>query len=339
MCDNEAMKYAATFPAGAETLIVRLLKQYSLAQIKIEHRDEGLIVFESSLSARQLSDLRYFTNVFVVLNDFTDAISLEEMVPQALAKTKHFSLTSLDLSPLRSFRLRTLESGTPQALSPRVQQQLTQAVTSATSLTYQAGKADVDFWLMRRRNGYGIWGLRVPRPRFKRLKRHPGQLRVEVAHLLCVAAGVTSRDVVLDPFAGYGAIVQEAVAGFSPKKVIAVEKNTRLVQRLQMDMQEKRSVQVVCADALQLKLPGGSVTRIVTDPPWGQFLSPEIPLSKLYTAMVREFARVLRPGGIAVVLTGAPEDLRQSLPNSLKEVAAYPLLVSGKKATLIKLRR
>jgi 16S rRNA G966 N2-methylase RsmD len=332
------MKYAATFPAGTETLVLRLLKQYSLAQIRIEYQDDGLVVFTSSLSPRQLSELRYFTNVFMIISDFTKIASLEAMVPRAVAAMRVFSLDAAPLPSSRNFRLRTLESGTPQALSAEVQQQLIRAITRVTPLAYHAGKGDIDFWLMRRRNGYGMWALRLPRPRFKRLKRHAGQLRVELAYLLCVAAGVTSRDIVLDPFAGYGGIVQEAVAGFSPKKVIAVEKDVKLAQSLQTTMHEKTSVQVIAADALHLPLPDASVTRIVTDPPWGQFIPTDLSLPNLYATMLQEFARLLRPGGIAVVLVASPAELRQALPATLTEVASYSLLVSGKKATLIKLR-
>lgn len=166
-------------------------------------------------------------------------------------------------------------------------------------------------------------------------------MRPELTHILGLVAGVSSRDVVLDQFAGYGAIPLEIIAGFSPQKVIAVEQNPALAARLKVVAADKRSLIVHQGDAQHLSyVPDLSVTHIITDPPWGQFAAaPD--LSRFYLQVLQEAVRVLRAGGVAVVLTGAPHEFRRALAHLsvLAEVKHYNVLVSGKKAEIIKLRK
>jgi 23S rRNA G2445 N2-methylase RlmL len=58
-------------------------------------------------------------------------------------------------------------------------------------------------------------------------------------------------------------------------------------------------------DARSLPLPDASVTRIVTNLPFGKQISSPAELEDLYNALAQEFNRVLAPDGLMVTLTSA----------------------------------
>ncbi len=65
-------------------------------------------------------------------------------------------------------------------------------------------------------------------------------------------------------------------------------------------------------DAARLPLPSASVDRLVSNPPFGKQLSSPDAVGPLYHAMLREYDRVLRPGGLAVLIVSAAAALRSA---------------------------
>src|SRR5205814_3176030 len=59
---------------------------------------------------------------------------------------------------------------------------------------------------------------------------------------------------------------------------------------------------VCCWDAVRLPLPSASTDRIVCNPPFGKQLSDPAAIVSLYRRALPEFDRVLKPGGMAVLL-------------------------------------
>jgi tRNA G10 N-methylase Trm11 len=65
-------------------------------------------------------------------------------------------------------------------------------------------------------------------------------------------------------------------------------------------------------DATRLPLAADSVDRIVSNPPFGKQLSSPDAVVPLYHSMLREYDRVLRPGGQAVLIASAAAALRSA---------------------------
>jgi hypothetical protein len=80
--------YYATFPAGCYNIIVKHLKSFELDEFKIAEHDDSSVLFESSLPIEKLIELRYFTNVYFVVND-------AKPLPKSLLKGKYFRLMLL----------------------------------------------------------------------------------------------------------------------------------------------------------------------------------------------------------------------------------------------------
>lgn len=333
------MKFAATFTPGTSELVARQVKQLPLEQLRLLHMEDGFMLGDTTLSPAQLQQVRYWYSVFVVVADVTSAASVEDLVSYVSVK-KLQTLLKEYFSDAQTVQVRINNEGSPVPLSATARRQLGKVVQNA-GLHIVSHHPDCELWLLRRSNGMGMVAFRLPRARFKRQERAAGELRPELAHILGLIAGVGSKDIVLDAFAGHGAIPRELIAGFSPKKVIALEKDPKLAGKLMALGKDKSSLTVITGDALDAAmLASQSVTRIVTDPPWGMFATTDQPLAQFYTHMLKEFWRVLRPGGIAVVLIGAREEFTEALvQSSFEEVKAYNILVSGKKAAVVKLRK
>jgi 23S rRNA G2445 N2-methylase RlmL len=89
-------------------------------------------------------------------------------------------------------------------------------------------------------------------------------------------------------------------------------------------------------DARRLPLATGSVPMVATNPPWGRKVAVEAMMARFYARLGREVARVLSPGGRAVVLTHAPRLVRQW---PLRVVRRFEISVYGQTPVVMVLER
>ena len=95
-------------------------------------------------------------------------------------------------------------------------------------------------------------------------------------------------------------------------------------------------------DATQLPLDAGSVTRVVTNPPWGRQISAGGSLPAYYREAIGEIERVLAPWGRAVILTSEWRALQDALKSAraLKiDEKHQDISVLGRRADLFSLIR
>jgi 23S rRNA G2445 N2-methylase RlmL len=322
-------RYFATFTSGIQEIIGNRLQKIPNAELKIETLEDGLVIFESAMSIGQLTELRFFNNVFALLADVGQQKSID-----AAASTAAESDMS-GLPQKAGFKIHTRLVSQPVGLQnlPALQQ----AVADANGGMPDSFKPDVELLLWLRADGHGLWGWQLPKPGFKTRKLEPGELRPELAHAMGLLASLDHKDAVLDPFAGYGAIVRECAQGFHCEEVVGVEYNEHLVPHL-------KSIPGVIAkhgDAARLPhIETRSIDRVITDPPWGKF-EPASPqhLEHLYYESMVQMHRVLRIKGCVVLLTSL-----DFIPKLAGEIGftiekQYNILVNGQKATLFKLRK
>jgi len=92
----------------------------------------------------------------------------------------------------------------------------------------------------------------------------------------------------------------------------------------------------LCWDAGRLPIPSASAGVVVSNLPWGRQVQVDRDLERLYGALGREIARVLAPGGRAMLLTTFPEWLgtRGMTVLSQREISLY-----GQRPQIVALRR
>jgi tRNA (guanine10-N2)-dimethyltransferase len=132
---------------------------------------------------------------------------------------------------------------------------------------------------------------------------YPGVLMPRVARALINLAGIKPGELFLDPFCGTGGILIEA--GLVGAKVIGVDAQEKLVTGARMNLEAfKLDYSLMEGDACRIPLKENTVDAVVTDPPYGRsaaILAES--LEKLYSCALEEIQRVLKPGGIAVVIS------------------------------------
>ncbi len=176
-------------------------------------------------------------------------------------------------------------------------------------MSHVADDADVEFWLWLS-GGEALVGLRLSDAtmRHRNYKRGhvPASLRPTIAAAMGLLARPAPEDIVLDPLCGAGTLIIErallaplaqAIGGDMRKEAVTIARQNALAAGIRAAWH--------IWDARALPLEAASVTRIITNLPFGKQIGTEEANADLYTALVGEFERVLDAGGVLVTLTSA----------------------------------
>ena len=344
--------YLATFPSGFESLVARLLHE-DCGDVTPEAIEDGLVVFRSRHKAGRFHAVPYLNNCFRVLQRLRsdEAGGAEGMLRRLIAepgvaREARRSVTKGE----RSFRVVLSSEGRTLPCSPAVLRDVESWLARATGCTPNRRQPDTEFWLLQRRGGQAFFTKRISRRGKTERDLAKGELRPEVAHLLCRMSNPDNADVFLDPFAGSGAVPLTR-ASWPFGLIFAVDADQGQVDRLRGRVKEigsknrrvaKRFVARL-GDARRLeRFEDGFVDKIVTDPPWGRFGEPVADLPRFYADWLAEVCRVLKRGGSLVVLTGQKSlmaDLATSHGDVLREAERYDVLVAGQKAAAFRFTR
>lgn len=145
----------------------------------------------------------------------------------------------------------------------------------------------------------------------------------------------------IDPCCGAGTILAEQLSVDWRAQVLGgdLEKNAVVASWSNL-RRWRESPPLARWDARQLPLPDQSVARIVTNPPFGRQLSTPAEIVALYRAFVREWQRVLRPAGQAVVLVSDIEAFQQAAWNQgWQQEGLYRIRLLGHPAAITVWRR
>lgn len=132
---------------------------------------------------------------------------------------------------------------------------------------------------------------------------HPGVLMPRVARALANLSGIKPGDLVMDPFCGTAGIIIEA--GLVGARVIGIDAQEKLVKGALMNLEAfKLDYVLMEGDACRVPLKEETINAVVTDPPYGRSAAIVAEsLEELYSCALNEIERVLKPGGIAVVVS------------------------------------
>jgi 23S rRNA G2445 N2-methylase RlmL len=167
-----------------------------------------------------------------------------------------------------------------------------------------------------------VCGLRLSdrtmRHRTYKLEHLPASLRPTVAAAMVRLAEARPGQLVLDPMCGAGPILAEQLAvGWSAVEGKSVRVSGGDVDRAALlaasfNLQRLGRPSLSQWDARRLPLASESVDGIVSNPPFGVQLGQPEEIGPLYRDMVREYHRVLRTHGRAVLLAADGAALREA---------------------------
>jgi tRNA G10 N-methylase Trm11 len=187
----------------------------------------------------------------------------------------------------------------------------------------------------------------------KRLTKHPpfekalrpGELPPPLAYMLCRLSDPKGGQVAVDPFCGYGSILEARQKHFPPALFYASDIDKKVIaaaeRRITGSLSPLCHVQKLDVRDIFSVVPEGAADAIITDPPWGIHAGLPVPAGRFYEDIAGIFGRLLKPGGTAVVLTARAGELKVGAEKSgvleLKET--LPVLVSGRKASVLCLKK
>lgn len=329
------LTFFSTFIPGTKEIIKNELS-HLFEDLEIAQILDGLIVYRTNQPTDIIKNLRFFNNSYLLLKQFNQQAvselrssayktsSLKDLVNNVL--DSDFEIPKDNYLKDQTFRFVISIENQTQKINRDLLTQLEDKVITKTDLTVDRAKPDIEFIILLRSEGYGFLGLRLTHPTLDQKLLQKGQLRPELAHILCLVAKPQSTDVLLDPFSGYGSIPKE-LEKFPHHQIIQSDINPLNPSITQADTTNLADISTQ------------SIDKIITDPPWGIF-DPEINLEDLYSKMLAEFNRILKPNGILVLLIGQKE-LFENILNNFKDQfkleEKYNILVSGKKTAIYKL--
>lgn len=167
--------------------------------------------------------------------------------------------------------------------------------------------ADMEFWLWLSGND-ALVGLRLSdatmRHRTYKREHLPASLRPTVAAAMSWMARPTADDIVLDPLCGAGTLLIERDLLAPYDRLLGGDIREEAVA---MAKRNARAADVEATwrvwDARALPLADDSVTRILTNLPFGKQIGTHEENITLYKTLLTNFERVLNPTGLLVTLT------------------------------------
>ena len=310
-------------------------------------RRDSLVPFDARDAAPALR-CGLLEDVFAVLLDTSTPRG--RLAPHAIARA--IERAAFERAMLAHHTLRPRERGRSFKVVARVaghhpfrRQDLESAVSSAVSALLPRwrparGAAAVEVWAHvigdRTIVGLRLSGDELAQRRYKRAHL-PASLKPTVARALVTLAGVRPGDVFVDPMAGAGTVLRERAEAGAAGAIFGGDSDRRAVEAARHNV--GRGVQLFRWNATRLPLRPGSVDVIATNPPYGRRHRTEGKVGRLYAGLAAEAARVLRPGGRFVALTGEPAALTSALPRSLPVLAKRRLLLRGLEVTAVVMQR
>lgn len=332
------MRYYVQHGAGLGDLVVTAMR-VDLHNADLQYQDDSSLVFEADgVAPDRVAALPYLKNTFQILSS-----SPRGAMPGSVDQLVKFARKRKVLvGQKRGVPFRTMVNVDGQliGLPPQTRTQLETMIGEQTGGRLNSrGGTGVEFWVIGRRDMDLL--LFCKRLSVGGKKAGPkGALSADLATLLVKASSPHKDDVFLDPFAGSGAIVTARLDMPLRKAVYSDLNLAEHRQDLPRRLSQSRQVDVLDEDALRLpSIPDGSVSAIVTDPPWGEYEQMDESYESFSRAMIDSFDRVLHPTrGRLVLLLGrrvAYTTLNVLNDSALRVDDVHDILVNGHPASVL----
>lgn len=323
---------------------------------KLVPEKNGLLLFRSDAHPQDLLDLRCAEDLFFVaargfkvasgpqgLRQIYAAVRSSKEVRNALATWED---VYGELEFPATFRVVVRETGDTRLMRADIGRAASDAVLDGWPGRWRQvpEEADIELWV----NLLGeelLCGLRLSRADMRHRdykQRHlPASLRPSIAAAMVFLTRPAANDVFLDPMAGAGTILLERAAAGPFEQLLGGDNSNEALDALEANTRGLRgNIRLRAWNARTLPLDDMSIDKAAVNLPFGRQLNSGENLRALYTDVLAELVRVLRPGGTFVALTSDTAALESALRANpaLNNIKRYPVNILGVDATITVLK-
>lgn len=321
-------EYISTFTTGFSDVIPEALTKI-LPGAKVLKVYDGLVNYIYEDKEENVQSVLIFNNSFLVIRKFQGRnCEMTAMVKNII------SLNRLPGSR-KSFRIRYSVNNQFVGMEKSYTRQIEEKICRLTNAKIDRVSPQIEYWFIKRSENIGFFCRLLNKRKFTEKNLNKGELRPEFAYLMCMLGGLNKSAVVMDPFAGYGAIPKQIKKYFRFSRLYVSDINPECERKLGDYFDKKKNIDVALRDALNMHdVENNTIDTIITDPPWG-FYEQINDIEQFYVDMLKEFKRVLKSKGRLVLLSARKEEFESAVQKENRRIdKKYDTLVNGKKASV-----
>lgn len=327
-------EFISSFITGFQHVVEKNLPQI-LAGVKILHVFDGLIHYQYAGDSHNLDKIIYFNNTFFVLKTMKGkGLNFPSLVG-AVSSEKNYYLINKG-----TFRVRFQNENQFVKVDKNISKKAEETVLHNSKLHLDRLSPTTEIWYSIRREGFAFCGQLISKREFTEKNLNKGELRPEIAYLICCYADLNQDDVVAEPFCGYGSIPVQLIKKFRFQKLIAsdIDKEKISINMQKKQLKDNPQIELSVNDAFVLpQIIDRSVDVVITDPPWGYFEQID-DIGEFYKKMFTSFKRILKENGRMIILSARKDEIEKAaLEMNVQILSSLHTLVNGKKASLYKM--
>ena len=327
-------EFISSFITGFQHVVEKNLPQI-LAGVKILHVFDGLIHYQYAGDSHNLDKIIYFNNTFFVLKTMKGkGLNFPSLVGAVSSEKKYYLINK------GTFRVRFQNENQFVKVDKNISKKAEETVLHNSKLHLDRLSPTTEIWYSIRREGFAFCGQLISNREFTEKNLNKGELRPEIAYLICCYADLKQDDVVAEPFCGYGSIPVQLIKKFRFQKLFAsdIDKEKISINMQKKQLKDNPQIELSVNDAFVLpQIIDRSVDVVITDPPWGYFEQID-DIGEFYKKMFTSFKRILKENGRMIILSARKDEIEKAaLEMNVQILSSLHTLVNGKKASLYKM--
>lgn len=328
-------EFISSFITGFQSVVESdLTKRFK--NLKIINLYDGLVHYRFDGDSRELEKIIYFNNTFFVLKTMKGkGLNFPSLVGNVCSGKNYFLVNK------GSFRVRFQNENQFAKVDKNLTRRAEDYVLQNSKLKLDRLSPTNEVWFSIRREGFAFCGELISKREFTEKNLNKGELRPEIAYLICCFADIKNEDTIIEPFCGYGSIPVQLAKKFRFEKLYVSDLDPeRAAQTAERKQLSAPNIECCTADATVLShIEDKSISLVITDPPWGYF--EELPdIEGFYKKMFASFDRILTEDGRMVILSARKVELERTAADcGFKIKNSLHTLVNGKKAGVYLIER
>ena len=224
-------EFISSFITGFQHIVEKNLPQI-LAGVKILHVFDGLIHYQYAGDSQNLDKIIYFNNTFFVLKTMKGkGLNFPSLVGAVSSEKKYYLINK------GTFRVRFQNENQFVKVDKNISKKAEETVLHNSKLHLDRLSPTTEIWYSIRREGFAFCGQLISKREFTEKNLNKGELRPEIAYLICCYADLNQDDVVAEPFCGYGSIPVQLIKKFRFQKLFASDIDK---DKISINMQKKQ---------------------------------------------------------------------------------------------------